>query len=216
VKIRLTGVYNSQTITHLKDCSVNHFGFDLRPKSFNFIQAYKIQEILTTVDTLIDNFYLHFENEKDYVISEISSMIVSHLKHGKLFLEFSGDNDLNFYDQFSVPYLWHFNEKIDLGQIEKSQYLQRIVLEQNTLEHLNRYNRMYDFLNGLAPLLTNKQIELELKLDWDSALMEAILDFYPVAMISFGVNSKVEKSFRQIDLQRVQGHIEHTIKTLNS
>lgn len=215
MELRLNGVYHSSIINHLSAIGLTHFSFDLRPKSFNFTQAYKIKEILEQTSSSQKHYYIHFENEKDFMIEEILKDIKSAKGMSELSLEFSGLNPLSFYDNFNTPYIWHYNENITLEEISKSKNLQKISFDQLYIERLLQFGKLYDFFGELLEITQTKKIDLEISTGWESPLLETILDFYPIKSLNYEIGHQVEKSYRQIDLQLMTGHIEHTKKSLN-
>jgi len=212
MKLRVSGIYDPETISYLKQFGVGDFVFDLRPTSFNFIQTYKVKEILEQSQLGLDNFYLKFENEKDFVIHEIVKDIIT--TDNSVVLEFSGNESLDFCEQFGVPYVWHFNETVNYEKLGDMKYLKMVSLKNDYLEWLNNYSDLYKFL-GQFLLKLNPNQNIELNLDWHSSVMETLIDFFNFKFINYEINNKVEKSFRNVDLHLVSTHIEHTRRTLN-
>ncbi len=183
--------------------------------SLNFTQSYKIKEIMEQTSSSLKHFYLHFENEKEFMINEILSDISSARGQSSLMLEFSGKDQLDYYESFKTPYIWHFDEDVKLDAIPNTQYLKKISFDQLFIERLLQFGKLYELFGNIIKLIGNKGIEIEISANWDSAIMETIIDFYPVTSLNFEINNKVERSYRQIDLQLVTGHIEHTKRSLN-
>lgn len=213
--MRLGGVYQSSIIRHLNTCGLNHFTFDLRPRSLNFTQIYKIKEMISENNSSLNHFYIHFENEKDFMINGSLEDIIKAQGQAALNLEFSGTDDLSFYEQFQTPYVWHFNENISVDSITNTKYLRKISFDQLFVERLLQFGRLYELFGDLIEKIGSKNIDFEISAGWDSAIMETLIDFYPINTLRFEINNQVEKSYRQIDLHLVQGHIEHTKRTLN-
>lgn len=215
MEVRVNGVYSSSIINHLSAIGISHFSFDLRPMSLNFTQSYKIKEILEQTTSSLKTFYIHFENEKEFMINELLSSIGESRGQSSMMLEFSGRDEIEYFESFDTPYLWHFNEDVNLEAIINSKYLKKISFDQIYIERLLQFGKLYDLFGNILKLIGNKEIELEISANWDSAIMETIIDFYPITSLNFEINNKVEKSYRQIDLQLVAGHIEHTKRSLN-
>lgn len=215
MEVRVNGVYNSSIINHLSAIGISHFSFDLRPMSLNFTQSYKIKEMLEQTSSSLKHFYIHFENEKDFMINEIVADINNSRGQAEINLEFSGHDQLEYYESFETPYLWHFNEDVDFSQIAKTKNLKKISFDQLYIEQLLQFGKLYDLFGKVLAFVGNKGIELEISANWDSAMLETIIDFYPITSLNFEINNKVETSYRQIDLQLVTGHIEHTKRSLN-
>lgn len=213
--MRIGGVYHSSIIRHLSASGVNHFTFDLRPRSLNFTQIYKIKEMIEENNNSLNHFYIHFENEKDFMITGSLEDIENARGQSSIHLEFSGADELSFYEQFERPYVWHFNENISLDAISKTKYLKKISFDQLYIERLLQFGRLYELFGKIIESIGDKKIDFEINASWDSAVMETLIDFYPITTLCFEINNKVESSYRQIDLHLVQGHIEHTKRTLN-
>ena len=215
MEVRVNGVYHSSIINHLSAIGTSHFSFDLRPMSLNFTQSYKIKEMMEHTSSSLKHFYLHFENEKEFMINEILSDISVARGQSSLMLEFSGKDQLDYYESFKTPYIWHYDEDVTLDAIPNTQYLKKISFDQLFIERLLQFGKLYELFGNIIKLIGNKGVEIEISANWDSAMMETIIDFYPVTSLNFEINNKVERSYRQIDLQLVTGHIEHTKRSLN-
>lgn len=215
MEVRVNGVYHSSIINHLSAIGISHFSFDLRPVSLNFTQSYKIKEMMEQTTSSLKTFYLHFENEKDFMINELLKDLNASRGQANIMLEFSGRDELEFYESFNTPYLWHFNEDINLETLTKTKNLKKISFDQLYIERLLQFGKLYDLFGDIIKLIGDKKIELEISANWDSAILETIIDFYPITSLNFEINNKVERSYRQIDLQLVTGHIEHTKRSLN-
>jgi len=210
VNILISGIYNPQMIQYLKQFGVNQFSFDCRPKSFNFIQAYKIKEMLIAHGSVLDQYFLHFEDEKDFVIFETLKDITSvPSDHGSLNLEFSGKESLSFYEQFEIPYTWHFNELVSIDSLPNLKYLRGISFNQIFLERLYQFRELFNFLGKIQENLSENQF-LQLKSDWGEPMFESVIDFFTFKTLSLEINNKVEISYRNPDLNLVSNHIEHT------
>ena len=213
--IRLNGVYHTSIIQHLKDFGLSHFSFDLRPKSFNFTQSYKIKEMLQATASPLVHYYLHFADEKDFVIREIYKSLYEERNDSSLMFEFSGTENLDYFESFKVPYVWHYRESITLEQIRQTQYLKMISFDSVFIERLFQFGKLYQLFGEFAEISHEKKMSLEISQDWNTSVLETLIDFYPIKTLNFEINRQVEKSFRQIDLQQVAGHIEHTKRSLN-
>ena len=66
MQISIKGITNSDIIRECSVLGVADYSFDLRPKSFNFVQAHKIKTILMQYPHL--HYSLLFENEKDFMV----------------------------------------------------------------------------------------------------------------------------------------------------
>jgi len=105
MKFILKGICNSSTILQTQNSQLSQLGFDLRPRSFNFTQGENIKVMLgqTSIDQDIS---LLFEDEKDFVVREVSENIRNSLKENqKLFLEFTGKTSLGDLEKLETDYI---------------------------------------------------------------------------------------------------------------
>ena len=179
----------------------------MRPRSFNFTPTYNIKSILN--NSYVDNYTLLFENEKDFVLTELLKEF--ELGHKKVRLEFTGTTQLNELDKFQLPYVWHYNPEIKISQIKQAKYLKRIVFSHVLLEHFNDNGELFGFLSLFVDLV--EDAEFELFLDWDSSILESAFSYFHFDCISLEVNSKVDSSYQCIDEISFKSHIQR-IKNL--
>jgi hypothetical protein len=213
VKLRVSGIYNPDIIQYLRQYNISHFSYDFRPTSFNFTQAYRVKEMLETAGSPLDTISIQFADEKDFVISEILKDIKSSSK-GEVLLEFSGKHPLDFFEQFETPYIWHFNELVNIDNLSELKYLSKISFDHIFLERLMQFGDLFDFLGKMTTLLKENQ-SLEIHLDWDTSVMETLIDFFNFDSLCFEINNKVETSYRTPDLKLFSAHIEHTKRSLD-
>ena len=213
MKLRVSGIYNPEIIQYLRQYSISHFTYDFRPLSFNFTQAYRVKEMLETVGSPLDSVSLHFADEKDFVISQILKE-VKESSQGEVLLEFSGRDPLNFFEQFETPYIWHFNELVNIDNLSELKYLSKISFDHLYLERLMQFGELFNFLGKITAILKENQ-SLEIHLDWDTPVMETLIDFFNFDSLCFEINNKVEASYRNPDFKLVSTHIEHTKRSLD-
>ena len=51
-------------------------------------------------------------------------------------------------------------------------------------------------------------MELEVQTDWDSAMLMTLIDTYNIEALSWEINNKVELSYRCLDFQLVESHMQ--------
>lgn len=215
VKIRVSGIYNPQMIQYLKQFGINQFTFDFRPTSFNFTQGYRVKEILEATCVSKDTFYLHFADEKEFMITEVLKDINSLGRtEVNTCLEFSGRSSLISYETFKTPYIWHFNELVSIDLLADLKYLKAISFDQIYLERLLQFGELFNFLTKIEACLRDDQY-LEINLDWGNLPMETAVDFFRFKSINFEINNSVEVSYRNPNLNLVANHIEYTKRSLN-
>ena len=69
--IRLDGIYNHETLEAARSMGVESFQFDFRPRSLNFLQLHVFQEMIDKLPKNKETFFLHFSNEKDFVVAKV-------------------------------------------------------------------------------------------------------------------------------------------------
>lgn len=211
--IKVAGVYDKRTIQRLKEVGVNQMTFDFRAKSFNFIQQYAFMELQEEL-ALNESIYLHFENEADFVIKKIIADLSEVKSKRNILLEFSDLYDGEYYDQFNMPYIWHYNlESKSIDSISKSKNLKGITLKFSDLFNLHNDGVLNNFCNNFHALfinnLRNEEFKLTLELDWDSNLFSSISELFDFDTFSIGINNKVEICYRNVDLSKVQDHVQY-------
>lgn len=191
----LKGISSFEIIDKLPE--FDSYAFDLRPRSFNFTQAYQIKNMIEKV--IVDkNIILLFENEKAFVVDELISHIKSSLHTtNELICEFSGQSSLQSLDEYQRPFFWRYHNEEKLINISSSKELKKIIFLHRDLEMLNSSGELFGFLN----LFANMNVHFELQIDWDTNLIESMFEYFRFDTISFEINSKVEHSYRQLDFE---------------
>ncbi len=239
-EIKIDGIYDDKIIKRLGSIGIKNFGFDFRPLSFNFIPQYKFQEIIDKEFILDRRFFLHFADEKDFMIWKIVNDLTKLYGHlskkienrvdyltmqSNFFLEFSFlKNDLDFYNQFNLPFYIYFdsssNSPEDFVKFSRPSYLKGIILNYNMLLQIYDRGEIETFKKGLLPIISNKngmkKIEIILDVDWDSEIFAGILESFSFDNVSFKINSKIEFSYRNVDLNRVENHLRNFSITLTN
>lgn len=188
----LKGITKGKTI-HSMDHIVQ-FGFDLRPRSFNFTQLSNIKEIIRG-NPQVKTFVLIFENESTSIIKELYAKVEIDLHQSQeLWVEFSGSEKLEDCEQLGIPYVWHFKEGYNIKVMKEQKLLKRVAFTHSLLEQYNDRGELHGFFN-LFQDLTN-EIFFEVQLDWDSEIILSFFDYFPISMISFEINHKVELSYQ--------------------
>lgn len=181
-------------------------GFDFRPRSFNFIQQYKFLELLKDQAVHFDKIYLSFCDEKDFVIKKfVEDLIESGVGSDQLVLEFSDSNPQEFYQQFNMPYIFHYNESN--RNLSPCPLFRGVSIPACYLEEAENNNTLLSFVNLLmtqySSFLKVPDFKFQLDLDWDTEIYTAYLKYLPIEIFSFGINSKVEVCYRNVNLNKI-------------
>ena len=100
-KIKIEDIYSQDTLNLLFKNKIKIFGFDFRPKSFNFLQEYKLLEFIKDNNFLDCDLYLKFGNEKDYVIKKILNDVkAAAVSSERVILDFLDVVSFDFYQSF--------------------------------------------------------------------------------------------------------------------
>ena len=115
-KIRIDGVYDVSTFTHLSNMEVENFLFDCRPLSYQFIQQHCLNELIKDNQRPFQNYYLKFSDEKDFVVRKLLYDLNETISNGpqekkSVILEFSGDEQSRYMDSFKTPYFKEINQQ---------------------------------------------------------------------------------------------------------
>lgn len=214
--LRISGVYNSDIVRQLIEQNIREVGFDLRPRSFNFIQIHAIQSILSELPSSRLKIFLQFENDKDFVIKEIVQKVcaTTGLVAGEnLWVEYSGSETPEFCNKVGIPYIKLLIEK-DFSPWLNSSKCHGLVINEQFMGRLGMHADALSFLGQLFDRVTS-DFRIDLTLDWSSEISKSLLEFYPFEALNFHIDSKVETTYRSVNLQLVRGHVEHTKRFLN-
>ncbi|MBD64281.1 MAG: hypothetical protein CME62_03690 [Halobacteriovoraceae bacterium] len=193
MSITITGVTSENTIQTIKSYHLNSIGFDLRPKSFNFIQEHKIKSILTQFKGL--NVSLLFENDKDFVINHFYQDLKS-LSH-QFYVEFTGQEKVAELEKLNIPYFWHYHSEEKISSLASTKNLKKIILTHSVLREFQQTGELFGFLQLFADI--NSKIKFELLLDWDTEIMLSMFEYFEFHGIQFEINSKVERSYQNVN-----------------
>ncbi len=215
MRFGLKGITKSEVITHVLQHNVEEFSFDLRPKSFNFTQAYNIVSILKDFSTTGLNYQLIFENEKDFVVKSVLEQIEKDLGEKRIFhLEFSGETSIAELDSYGNPYSLHFKEGRKIAELTGAKNLKRIIFHQKDLQLYADNNELYGFLQLFSDL--DEIVEFEILMEWDSQAIYSMFDYFPIKCLSFEVNNQVELSYQTVDITKVTNHLDFIQNDLNT
>ena len=199
MNIRIGGVYNCDIIQSLKKLNLNHFKFDLRPRSFNFTQISKIEEIFKNNILSSDHVTVCFEDDDELTIKESLKRIMGDLSFKDIYLEFYNPlKSSEFYDSFNRAYYLHINSNFDLKSLSEYKFLKCVVLHSKDIEQLINFNHIHNFLKTLEANLNEGQC-VEFQMSWDDEVNSSLLNFYNIQSVSFDIDSKIESSYRNID-----------------
>lgn len=194
MNLLLKGITKASSVETTQNIPVAGYAFDLRPRSFNFTPIKNIQNILEQCP--IASFDLIFENENPSIVAEILNKFKDAAVRPSL--EFCGAVDFSVLDRLQKTYSWRYHEEVSISKIKAAENLKKIILTHDILEKYLESGELFGFLQ-----LFNdddfSDLQFELLLDWDSFVIESVLDISGFDFISFELNSKVEISYQNPD-----------------
>lgn len=210
--LRVSGIYDTQVIKALENLGVKKFAFDLRPKSFNFVQSHVIKEIIHQVGNN-NTYYLQFDLDKDFVIEQT----LEELKKAGSLIQGSFKVELTSFRSLAtlkhLPLCVHVNDTKELLACAEAN-VSSVVIKNSTIEFLENQNKLFPFLQEVFAL-GQDQFSVEILNDWSESISQNVIDFYPFNTMVFELNSKVESSYRCVNLHLVCQHIEHIKRDLD-
>lgn len=207
----LKGITDEHGLKFANESKITTLGFDLRPTSFQFIQEYRLIELLSEYFNDQCTYVLHFDEEKEFVIERFLSDIKKDLEQAleredilRFFqLEFSDRQRSTFYESFERPYFWHIRDDVVLADHLSNSHLQGLILSFAAVEKMQLTGQLDEFyqnvlleMSRLAPV---DRPQIVIDCDWDSNLFPSLLETLTPHFLSLSLNEKVEKSYRLLD-----------------
>ena len=209
-EISVGGIYDLETISQLRHIHLNNFGFDFRPKSFNFLQQHLVVDILKKCHRSSDRYFFHFQNEKDYIIFEYINYLKKTVPFcNNFFLEFSDHMEPSYYEKFSHPFYWYYQSESLFEEIVFLSDLQGIILPHSLLLRFYERGNLNDFISYFLRVLANKKMEVVLSLEWKYEISPFIFELLNFDMISFSINQDVEYSYRNVNINLLKKELSY-------
>ncbi len=208
----LSGIYDLATFNYLKTLGIQKFSFDFRPRSLTFIQEHKMQEIISSSGESTHQYHFIFENEKDFVIDKIMNEMQTKRVSSSInefSMEFTGKGTAQDFDKFKLPYYWHYSTQVSHLSFLNSHFFKGYIFHTDDLEYMSRQGDLYHFFKSLFENVKgqNKKIEIVLYINEEMSLPKSIIDFFPFDSIILPITSKVETSYRNININVLHDHI---------
>ena len=219
ISIKIDGIYDEQTLLSCVEEGVSHFGFDFRPKSFNFLQQHVFMEMLKKFDRPDFYFHLHFDSESDFVVKKFCDDILK-IKNfsDKYILNFEELNSVDFFSQFSFPFIVKYRPGLDYSDFFENKYFKGFTfdyfeLEENYLQNLNSQyaNKL---LTNIFQKISDRNLLSILKVDWDTHFHTGLFEFLSFSHISLSINQKMEISYRNPNVAEISRNI-HNFKQID-
>lgn len=200
LQLKVNGVYNQNVLELLRSEDITKFSFDLRPRSFNFIQLHKIEELLVNYGDLSP--YLLFEEQQPFIFQEIYLLLNKYQPT----IQFTQNVSIDLIHQIDLPFIYPFN-KDSLSEILLHQKCQGWTVSSELLAHEMNTGTINHFIEQLGEKLSFRKniptFELSLEMNWDRPLMSSLLHLIPFNILEYSVNNLVEDSYRQLNNQKI-------------
>ena len=222
--LKLAGIYDQQSIKFGIDQDIFHYGFDFRPRSPNFLQEYAFKEILEKNFDHRIHFYLHYQDEKDFMIMRMFDEIKNSMDAigrersvlNNFILYFSDVKEIPFYKSMPLNFIWEYHPLGDIDRIISCDNNIGISLPFKLIEEAVRNNTLNDIVLKIlkAKQIKNKtstnpdNFKISLQLDWDSDIIPSLSEFLTIDLIELPMNSLVESSYRHLDFSKISLGLE--------
>ncbi|MFN8370823.1 MAG: hypothetical protein U0T83_09405 [Bacteriovoracaceae bacterium] len=213
---RVHGIYDLNTLNVLKKRDYFLFGFDFRPRSFNFLPQHNFLALLENSYSPIHKYYLHYANEPDFVTMKMVNDLHAFFdKKGETYdsivLEFSDQRELSFYQSFKTPFVWHFHEDSKLARdILNDPLCVGAVIDLTYSKKLDNAE-IHATINNLYRIWSKsknvKEMTLILLFDWKMEINRHDFVTNEHLTISHPINSQVEICYRHVDLVTLNNHL---------
>ena len=213
-RIKIEGVYDSETLNVLREEGIVDIAFDFRPKSFNFLQRHVLLDILKESYSPRERYSLHFSNESHLMIEKITTDLKEVLSLPKetwsqaCYLEFSGNESPQEMDSHGMPFYWHYRIEKNMVSVMNCHFLKGIILDYNLLHQFHENDKIYHFiktfLSSISSLLQEREGELVLKRNWESNIFPSLYDLLDFSVISLPIDNRLEFSYRNVDTKKMK------------
>lgn len=218
-RLKLNGHYDKATIKVAQSRGIKDFGFDFRPRSFNFLQNYKFVEILDEIYHPSHKYYLVFEKESDNVLN----MFMEDVKKvfatrnaldqfdQQVFLEFTDFREKSFYNSLPMGFYWRVENEQALQEVLRAENLRGLILSFDMLERLHKSGGLFKFIGTLGQGMRShsEKIELGLDINWSADLFPSLFEFLQFDFYNLSINSQVESSYRNVDESKLIHHLNY-------
>lgn len=182
------GVYDTRTLTILKEFGIKEFAFDLRGRSANLISFSELKKILEVLPT--EKVYVSFENDRKETILSFLDLLRPHA----VTLLFRDQRPSSFYAEVNRPFAWMLHPEGDWRGILQSPKLKTLFLP---LRYQDFYQRTQEFWR----VIEERNIETYLHASTFSEMN--LLKTDPETRLSVDLTAEVEESYRKVSPQKL-------------
>lgn len=186
------GCYDHETLKLLKDKGISDFSFDLRGRSTNLIPFGELKKCLTELSA--ETVYLTFQNDKKETILSYLDLLKNDLGNYSLILR--DKESPEYYLNLQQDFFWMFEPEANWKEILHTPNLKGVFLPV-------KYQLEYGMLPELWEII--EQRNLETFLHAETFEETAFLKLGDEVKLSIDLTSEVEKSFRKVDHEKLNG-----------
>lgn len=221
-QLKINGIYDSRSVKFLKKMGVTNFGPDFRPRSFNFLQIHNLQSILEENWEESNNYFLSFDNEKNFVIDKVveslneTVMSTYNRPFKNFYLELFNYKDIEQLEKVSYPFLWHYQSGLPLKRIFDMKNFAGIVFPHGLLSTLREKRQLHNFFNNLYHSMPTEKIDrihFVLDLLWDDDPYYSMVELVDFSWVTVTISSNVERCYRNVDLGLLETEIKKTLQS---
>jgi len=220
--LKISGVYDIKTFEFLVGNNINHFGFDFRPRSLTFLQQHKFLEMLASAYSTKHVYYLNYANEPKFItdkmVLDLSERYGSAVFGNQFILTFSDNQPKEFYSSFGSGYYRYYSDDMKLTELLADEKLSGLIFDHSTVEKLHADGSIYQFLKVLNTLAAERgrALKILLRIRWGSEIIQSVLDSFSFDLLQIDVDSKIEASYRNVDLGRLGDELKYVRKNMMS
>jgi|GEM_PF-2904640 len=212
-KIRIDGIYDKRTLNFLEEKGNFHVAFDTRPKSLNYIQEYRLIDMLKgcnsrSITLIIDSFSKEMISR---CIGEIGKVF-----SGTISLEVRGLLPFNL-NELKTPFAVDYELFEGREDTFRGDYFKGYSIDYLYLDRLYHNGKFGDWIQKF--FISNRDIslnmEVNIRMDWDSDIFPSLSEYFDFATYSLPIGDKVETCYRNADLRKIENNITFVKKHLS-
>ena len=201
-RMLIFGIYGQEALLLSKKLGVEQFGFDFRPKSFNFLQGYRFIKLLNSLGHHRYQYFLHYAHDQNFIIDRMIKDVAEQtdVSRKQLILVFSGSQGGEFYQQFGLRFAWFFESLRILSKLVNYDLFQEVILDYCELEFLHGRGRAILLLKEVRDICASRSdVKISLRLPWELDILASVFDFFYFDRYLLAISSGVERAYREVD-----------------
>lgn len=194
---RIEGIYDKMTLDSLYYLGVNCFAFDLRPRSLGFTQSDLASKILKDAPVTSKFDLLVDANDSIFMLHSYRDLLP-----GGTFV-FQGIPSRETLNQLGANFSLRDPSINDLEYLKTHPRFVGVEFTLGLLEDINSRGKFSEFFRSILSLHGVNEFSIGLSLDFLASPFPSLIDFIPFDFFSFSVSNSVEKSYRNIDIEKL-------------